>query len=143
MARPETISASDLTDRLAGVFRSKGYEGSSLSELSESAGLAKAALYHRCGDGKTAMAMAVLDAADARFERDVLAPLAATGSVESRLSAMVDGLARFYARGSNACLVELFSVAGTPDTLRRTFRRNLGISPGMYRNRFRTTGIDQ
>ncbi|WP_460358683.1 GlxA family transcriptional regulator [Mycobacterium sp. ZZG] len=31
---------------------------------------------------------------------------------------------------------------GTPDTLRRTFRRNLGISPSTYRNRFRTTGID-
>ena len=30
---------------------------------------------------------------------------------------------------------------GTSDTLRRTFRRNLGISPGMYRNRFRTTGL--
>lgn len=32
---------------------------------------------------------------------------------------------------------------GTPDTMRRTFRRNLGISPGTYRNRFRTTGIHQ
>ncbi|MBU8814587.1 DJ-1/PfpI family protein [Mycolicibacterium goodii] len=32
---------------------------------------------------------------------------------------------------------------GTPDTMRRTFRRNLGISPGLYRNRFRTTGIDR
>ncbi|MDY6869982.1 MAG: DJ-1/PfpI family protein [Actinomycetota bacterium] len=31
---------------------------------------------------------------------------------------------------------------GTSDTLRRTFRRNLGVSPGVYRNRFRTTGID-
>lgn len=32
---------------------------------------------------------------------------------------------------------------GGPDTMRRTFRRNLGISPGTYRNRFRTTGIDR
>lgn len=32
---------------------------------------------------------------------------------------------------------------GTPDTMRRTFRRNLGVSPGVYRSRFRTTGIDQ
>ncbi|CAN3131611.1 GlxA family transcriptional regulator [Mycobacterium sp. smrl_JER01] len=30
---------------------------------------------------------------------------------------------------------------GTPDTMRRTFRRNLGISPSTYRSRFRTTGI--
>ena len=32
---------------------------------------------------------------------------------------------------------------GGPDTMRRTFRRNLGISPGTYRSRFRTTGIEQ
>jgi len=32
---------------------------------------------------------------------------------------------------------------GTTDTLRRTFRRNLGVSPGVYRSRFRTTGIDE
>lgn len=32
---------------------------------------------------------------------------------------------------------------GGPDTMRRTFRRNLGISPGTYRSRFRTTGVDK
>ena len=32
---------------------------------------------------------------------------------------------------------------GTADTMRRTFRRNLGISPSTYRSRFRTTGIDR
>jgi transcriptional regulator GlxA family with amidase domain len=29
------------------------------------------------------------------------------------------------------------------DTMRRTFQRNLGISPAAYRTRFRTTGIDR
>ncbi|KAA0097981.1 GlxA family transcriptional regulator [Mycolicibacterium sp. P1-18] len=32
---------------------------------------------------------------------------------------------------------------GGPDTMRRTFRRNLGVSPGTYRSRFRTTGVDR
>ncbi|CAN5412493.1 DJ-1/PfpI family protein [soil metagenome] len=32
---------------------------------------------------------------------------------------------------------------GGSDTMRRTFQRNLGISPGAYRSRFRTTGISQ
>jgi transcriptional regulator GlxA family with amidase domain len=31
---------------------------------------------------------------------------------------------------------------GTPETMRRIFRRNLGVSPGGYRSRFGTTGID-
>ncbi|MFF7656243.1 helix-turn-helix domain-containing protein [Streptomyces sp. NPDC007983] len=30
---------------------------------------------------------------------------------------------------------------GSPETMRRIFRRNLGVSPGSYRSRFRTTGI--
>jgi transcriptional regulator GlxA family with amidase domain len=30
---------------------------------------------------------------------------------------------------------------GTAETLRRAFTRVLGISPGAYRNRFRTSGI--
>jgi transcriptional regulator GlxA family with amidase domain len=31
---------------------------------------------------------------------------------------------------------------GSPETMRRIFRRTLGVSPGGYRSRFRTTGID-
>lgn len=30
---------------------------------------------------------------------------------------------------------------GSADTMRRAFRRALGVSPSMYRSRFRTTGI--
>jgi transcriptional regulator GlxA family with amidase domain len=32
---------------------------------------------------------------------------------------------------------------GSADTMRRSFRRALGVSPSMYRSRFRTTGIHQ
>ena len=32
---------------------------------------------------------------------------------------------------------------GSADTMRRTFRRALGVSPSLYRSRFRTTGIHQ
>jgi transcriptional regulator GlxA family with amidase domain len=30
---------------------------------------------------------------------------------------------------------------GSADTMRRTFRRALGVSPSTYRSRFRTTGV--
>ncbi|BBZ35611.1 GlxA family transcriptional regulator [Mycolicibacterium confluentis] len=32
---------------------------------------------------------------------------------------------------------------GSADTMRRTFRRALGVSPSVYRSRFRTTGVGQ
>jgi len=32
---------------------------------------------------------------------------------------------------------------GSPETMRRIFRRNLGVSPGSYRSRFGSTGVDR
>ncbi|MFF4786930.1 helix-turn-helix domain-containing protein [Streptomyces sp. BK205] len=31
---------------------------------------------------------------------------------------------------------------GSPETMRRIVRRSLGVPPGSYRSRFRTTGVD-
>lgn len=119
MARPETVSASDLTERIAGVFRSRGYEGASLNELSQASGLAKAALYHRFAEGKPAMALSVLKASEQRFDETVLAVLQGEGSVSERLEAMSEAVSRFYAAGGNSCLIDLFSLSGTPDGVRR------------------------
>jgi transcriptional regulator GlxA family with amidase domain len=32
---------------------------------------------------------------------------------------------------------------GTAETMRRIFHRNIGVSPGIYRTRFGTTGIER
>jgi len=117
MARPQTLSDDDLVSRLAGIFRQKGYEGASLSELAAASGLGKAALYHRFPEGKEAMATAVLSATERRMGNDVLAPLA-QGDAAERLAAMAGALFRFYEGGMRSCLVDLFSVAGTPDGVR-------------------------
>ena len=56
MARPQSVQDQDLMQRLSCVFRDVGYDGASLSILSEATGLKKASLYHRfpgvgCGGG--------------------------------------------------------------------------------------------
>jgi AcrR family transcriptional regulator len=122
MARPESISDEDLLSRLAPVFRARGYEGASLAELSEASGLAKAALYHRFPDGKLAMARAVLAAAERQMAADALAPAPPRASPAERLHAMAHGLLRFYDGGRRTCLVDVFSVAGTPDAVRADVR---------------------
>ena len=41
------VNEDELLDRLTDVFRTYGYEGASLSKISEATGLQRASLYHR------------------------------------------------------------------------------------------------
>ncbi|WP_299114240.1 TetR/AcrR family transcriptional regulator [uncultured Winogradskyella sp.] len=59
--RPQKVLDIEILKGLTKVFRSKGYEGASLKELSEATGLKKASLYHRFQNGKQEMADAVLN----------------------------------------------------------------------------------
>jgi AcrR family transcriptional regulator len=123
MARPETLTKADLVSRLAPVFRQKGYEGASLADLAAVAGLGKAALYHRFPAGKAAMAAAVLAATERQMAEDVLALLKTRASPAKRLSAMAAALGTFYEGGAKPCLMDIFSVAGTPGDIRKDVRR--------------------
>ena len=118
MGRPETISRNDLLARLTEVFRSAGYEGASLARLSQETGLAKAALYHRYAGGKEDMARAVLADVGREMATAVLRHLDGGGSPREKLAAMRDGLTIFYAGGERSCLADMFSIEGTPATVR-------------------------
>jgi AcrR family transcriptional regulator len=122
MARPQRLSDEHLVDCLAGAFRRSGYEGASLSELASTTGLAKAALYHRFPGGKAEMAEAVEAAVGGDFAARVIAPLMASTAASERLRLMADGLMSFYAEGRHACLVEIFSIAATPEPVRQRLR---------------------
>ena len=122
MARPQRLSDERLVDCLAGAFRRSGYEGASLSELAATTGLAKAALYHRFPGGKAEMAEAVEAAVGAVFAARGIAPLTASAAASERLRLMADGLMSFYAEGRHACLVEIFSIAATPEPVRQRLR---------------------
>jgi AcrR family transcriptional regulator len=67
----------EAVSRLAEVFRERGFDGASLSAISQATGLGKGSLYHHFPDGKEEMALAVLEDIDAWFEREVFSPLAA------------------------------------------------------------------
>jgi AcrR family transcriptional regulator len=59
---------SDVIPLIAGVFRDLGYEGTSLSQITERSGVGKGSLYHFFPGGKEEMASAVLADVDAWFE---------------------------------------------------------------------------
>jgi len=109
MARLASVQDDELLRRLSRVFRTVGYEGASLTMLSEATGLKKASLYHRFPGGKEQMAREVLGAADAWLSEHILTPLTSDEPPEIRIQAMIAQLNAFYEGGRQACLLNILS----------------------------------
>ena len=109
MARKVLIEMDALLDRLGATFRDVGYDGASLTLLSEAAGLKKASLYHRFPGGKEQMGLEVLQETGRWLTQHVLGPLGGEGTPRERVTAMTRELRSFYQGGKQACLLNLLS----------------------------------
>ncbi len=103
------ITDVQLLNRLTEVFRTHGYEGASLSKISEATGLQRASLYHRFPGGKAEMAEAVLNRAGEWLEVHALRLLTESGPPEQRLRQMARKLDEFYEGGKQSCLLDALS----------------------------------
>ena len=105
------LSKDDIIQRIVAAFREHGYEGASLSILSQATGLGRSSLYHHFPNGKTDMAQAALDWVLSSFDNLVIVPLQQTQQTPlQRLQACAQGLAEFYADGARSCLLNIFSI---------------------------------
>jgi TetR/AcrR family transcriptional regulator, lmrAB and yxaGH operons repressor len=100
--------------QLAEVFREYGFEGASLSLISERTGLGKGSLYNFFPGGKEEMAQAVLTEIDEWFEANVFAPLRSLdpGSGIARMLAETE---KYFGSGRRACVVGMFALSDTRD----------------------------
>ncbi len=119
------IDDEQLLNRLTNVFRTYGYEGASLSRLTEATGLKRASLYHRFPGGKEEMASAVLDRADKWFAEYVLAPLGQAGEPADRVREMARRLGEFYSDGRLSCLLDTLSLGKEHSGFRRHIRQSM------------------
>ena len=127
-----------MLDRLMDLFREKGFDGASVSDISESTGLGKSSLYHHFPDGKQEMALQVLARLEDQLEQTLFEPMQSTGTPKQKLDRMLDGLDRFYEGGKKACLLERLS--GSVDVTR--FRRPLGRAFGAWIDAVEALGIE-
>lgn len=111
MGRKASVDEKELMARLSTVFRDVGYEGATLTTLSEECGLKKASLYHRFPGGKEQMALEVLAAAGTWLAENILAPLKEPGNPRARVGQMIRRLDEFYSGGRQACLLNMLSSA--------------------------------
>jgi AcrR family transcriptional regulator len=99
------LSKDEVLARLLATFRSDGYDGASLAELSQRTGLGKSSLYHYFPGGKAEMAKAVLAHLETVLGETFSTALAGR-TPEAQLARLLEGVNAFYAGGKTACILE-------------------------------------
>jgi TetR/AcrR family transcriptional regulator, lmrAB and yxaGH operons repressor len=86
------------------LFRQYGYDGATLSKISEATGLGKASLYHHFPGGKEEMVASVMDYLDQWVGDNILPALQSEGTAQVRLERMCERLCRLYEDGQQPCM---------------------------------------
>jgi TetR/AcrR family transcriptional regulator, lmrAB and yxaGH operons repressor len=142
------VSDEELFQELSDVFRRKGYEGASYSDLMQASGLVKGSLYHRFPGGKADMVDAILTHVDRYFADYVLKPAFEEGRPQERAKKIARRLREFYDSGKRSCLLDTLTL-GDGTAARAHARRSMetwiyalarlgrdgGLSPTLARKR--------
>ncbi|RUM26359.1 TetR/AcrR family transcriptional regulator [Rhizobium vallis] len=111
----------DIVPMLAEIFREFGYEGTSLTRITERTGIGKGSLYHFFPGGKEEMASAVIAEVDAWFEQAICRPLKGDDA-HSAIEAMWADVNDYFRSGGRICLVGAFAL----DETRERFSAAIG-----------------
>ena len=99
------LTKAELLDRLLLLFRQKGYDGASLSDIAEVTGLGKSSLYHHFPGGKVEMGREVMAHLSSQLE-PALANVHGAGTPRAKLQAFLKVVEQVYDSGRLACLLE-------------------------------------
>lgn len=139
--RPAKISDEKLFRDLSEVFRRKGYDGASYSDVMGATGLVKASLYHRFPGGKAEMVDAILSHVDQHFADYVLKPAYEEGKPQDRARRVGRRLRDFYDSGKRWCLLDTLTLADSPAT-RAHARRSMEFWVDAFTRLGRDAGLD-
>jgi len=117
-AKDRTQILRELTE----VFRAHGYNGTTLSKLTQGTGLERASLYHYFPGGKRAMAEAVLKSVVEQLGANVIGALEGEAPAPARLEAMLQATSDFYNGGEELCFVSIFAIGEDSEHLASTLR---------------------
>ena len=137
------VERRDVLRALGEVFRAHGYEGASLTLITEATGLGKGSLYHLFPGGKEQMAAEVLADIDAWFELNIYAPLREASDPARAIAAMIAGVDRYFHSGDRICLVGLVALGAARDTFAQAGRRLFCALAGRAGAALAAIGIEQ
>ncbi|MDR7144218.1 AcrR family transcriptional regulator [Rhizobium sp. BE258] len=128
---------------LAEIFRELGYEGTTLSRITERTGIGKGSLYHFFPGGKEEMAAAVLAEVDRWFEDFIYEPLRRDEPAVA-IAAMWRGVDDYFRSGGRICLVGAFALDRTrerfSEAINSYFRRWVEALAGALTRAGRNSG---
>lgn len=133
-------SKQKVLNRVADLFRSRGFDGTSVAEICKATGLVKASIYHRFPGGKEGMAEAVLAGVEAEFGDYVLAPLGESGDLRRRIAEVGRRLRGFYRDGTSNCALESLTFATHGSPVRRA-RRTMKVWIDSFTKAAREAGL--
>lgn len=120
------MSKQEIVVQLLNVFRQYGYDGTSLSQISQVIGLSKASLYHHFPSGKEEMATAALDYLDSWLEADILKLLRNSETTPfERLKAMLEKVELVFDQGRKPCLWAVLTLEGRSDRFHTQIKQTL------------------
>ncbi len=121
----QTIDDNSLLQSLFEIFRSHGYEGTTISQLSEVTGLKKSSLYHRFPAGKEDMLTAVVNYVSAQLHQHVIEPLLDSREApETRFSNMIVTIKAVYSDGRKNCLLNVLSLGDAKDKIKELLNKD-------------------
>jgi AcrR family transcriptional regulator len=104
------VNSEELFKRLKAVFRTYGYEGATLSIISDAVGLKRASLYHHFPNGKQAMAQFVLDEIGKWVDENMVKVCESNLPLRQKIALVLDKTNEMYECGNAACLWRVFSL---------------------------------
>lgn len=143
------LSREEVLERILAEFRLRGYDASSLSDLSSATGLGRSSLYHHFPEGKQQMAAEVLAHLQETLADHVFTPLRQVRPAKKRLNGLLDAIDAFYRGGKDACLLERLSASTAARSLQAPLKatfvammtafeeaaRDAGLTPAVARSR--------
>lgn len=114
----------EIIDRLFTVFRDRGFEGASLTDLSQATGLGKSSLYHYFPRGKEQMAETVLERAEAVIDTSILAVATGPEPLKIRVRKIVAAMEQIYGGGRTSCILGQMATAGVGPAARHSLQKS-------------------
>lgn len=98
------------------MFRARGYEGATLTQLANVTGLGKASLYHHFPGGKAEMAAVLLRHAVAELHQKAFRHLTTKRDPMVRIRNFIAGFDDYAEQGNTHCLVAVFAQGSAAET---------------------------
>jgi TetR/AcrR family transcriptional regulator, lmrAB and yxaGH operons repressor len=123
----ERRSRDAIVRELREVFRRFGYEGATLTRISDQTRLGRASLYHHFPNGKDEMIRAVFDQTEEAFDKEIIGRLRGSLPPAERMRNVLDHLWTHYDGGSTSCFLALLALTSNQGALgegiQRVFRK--------------------